>query len=397
MGRPRVDVGVVSCPVHPDGWVVRNGRYGPRGRQRQRWRCTPPQGAPHNFTGSVVRTVLEEPGFCESCEQDLAAHQGPGAVSLYRYPLSEVGLALERVGQGMTYSDAARRARVTTTRGRPASPQMVGNWVEVFAPIATAVDAETSWPETVILDDLTKNANVPGGGKAPAFTIQAVWGHEAGERKGRLWAVQAVPRSASIHSWSRFLASLPGQPRLVVSDHSSVILGAVAKTWPDSTLRLCRWHLKKNLSRDLRNRGKASGDKRADREVVDALDTPAGWEWLKAVLRDTGDPVLAKFVSNREAVLDAEFAAGELPDHWGNSAVETALRTIDQRIGKRAFCFRNATRTNLWLQLVRNNINGTDDATRYAAIIREHLRTHGRTSLPKQLTAKDRPGLPSLR
>lgn len=59
-----------------------------------------------------MRTVLEEPGTCESCEQHVARHQRPGVAALYRYPVTEVALALVRVGRGMSYTEAARRCRI---------------------------------------------------------------------------------------------------------------------------------------------------------------------------------------------------------------------------------------------------------------------------------------------
>lgn len=378
--------------------MIRYGTYGPVGRKRQLWRCTPPDGERHSFAGNLVRTVLEEPGFCGSCEQPLLAHQGPTAASMYRYPVNEIALALHRVGRGMTYSEAARRARVRTSRGGHVSPQLVGNWIEVFAPVVTAALAETSWPETVILDAKPFSANTIGGGRGIVFTVLAAVGYDKGATKGRVLGLHAVPGSASIVKWGRFLQSLPGEPVLVVSDDDDAIHGAVEKTWPNATIRLCRYHLKKNLSGRLKPVMGNSGRLRIDRLHVDALDTPQGWAELKRVLPSFGDEALTKFITNNEKRLDAEFSApGPLPDHWGNGAVEQALQIVKARVGQRAFCLRNAERTNRWLELVRANLNRQDDVHAYAAAIRAHLDTPGRARLPKQLTVKDHLGLPSLR
>jgi hypothetical protein len=68
---------------------------------------------------------------------------------------------------------------------------------------------------------------------------------------------------------------------------------------------------------------------------------------------------------------------------------------VRQLIGNRAFCFRNAERTNRLLELARLRLNKVDDVGHYAAEIRKYLEAGGR--LTPQLTVKDKLGRPSLR
>ena len=62
----------------------------------------------------------------------------------------------------------------------------------------------------------------------------------------------------------------------------------------------------------------------------------------------------------------------------------------------RAFCYRNAERTNRLLELVRLRLNRCDDPLVYARAIREHLDANG-GKLGKQGTIRDPAGQPSLR
>ena len=62
----------------------------------------------------------------------------------------------------------------------------------------------------------------------------------------------------------------------------------------------------------------------------------------------------------------------------------------------RAFCYRNAERTNRLLELVRLRLNRCDDPVVYARAIRSHLAANnGR--LPRQGAIRDAKGVPSLR
>jgi hypothetical protein len=62
----------------------------------------------------------------------------------------------------------------------------------------------------------------------------------------------------------------------------------------------------------------------------------------------------------------------------------------------RAFCYRNAERTNRMLELVRLRLNRADDPVAYAAAIRGYLDTNG-GRLVRQGSIRDPRGQYSLR
>jgi len=68
---------VPACSTKPASDVIRNGRYGSAGAQRQRRRCRPIGAPAHNFVGPMARLVLEQDESCEACEQRLSPFQGP--------------------------------------------------------------------------------------------------------------------------------------------------------------------------------------------------------------------------------------------------------------------------------------------------------------------------------
>jgi hypothetical protein len=78
--------------------------------------------------------------------------------------------------------------------------------------------------------------------------------------------------------------------------------------------------------------------------------------------------------------------------------VDAALRRIREFMEPRAFCYRNAGRTNRMLELVRMRINladDADDADAYAAAIRAYLDANG--PLTAQGAIRDPVGTQSLR
>ncbi len=78
---------------------------------------------------------------------------------------------------------------------------------------------------------------------------------------------------------------------------------------------------------------------------------------------------------SRNQLLTAEFAAGELPDHWGN---------------------RNVERTNRLLELRRLHHNGVDDTGRDTAT-RDHPHALHTGALPAQGLVRDPRGAARLR
>lgn len=146
------------CAKHPDGKVVRDGRYARRSeRPRQRYRCHPADGSKrHRFTPPLPRGYtghgFDEP--CELCELTPDLHLGEPAVAR-RHPWSSRTPArgLMLLSRGETYGDtgawAQRRVDSPRTRARsgpatnkrPASAaanarwHIGADWVDCYGPV----------------------------------------------------------------------------------------------------------------------------------------------------------------------------------------------------------------------------------------------------------------------
>jgi hypothetical protein len=72
------------------------------------------------------------------------------------------------------------------------------------------------------------------------------------------------------------------------------------------------------------------------------------------------------------------------------------LQQVREFTAPRAFCYRNAERTNRMLELVRLRLNKLDDPVAYARHIRQHLE-NSNSQLPAQGPVRDPHGHPSLR
>lgn len=310
--------------------------------------------------------------MCESCEQPLAPHQGPGVPPGYEFPLFEVALALHRVGRGMSYTEAAVRAQVRSEREKRVTPQLVANWVEVFAPVVAAEWAEPAWPETVVLDSKPMFAPGPGNRNQQVFTVLAAYGYEQ-SGAGRLVSVQAYPGSVTASDWAGFLGQRAGTPAMVITDHDNVTIGGIRQAFPTAVVRLCRFHLKRNIEDKLRATvGSSSGHPLAV-TGNSAFKTFLEWEDFTREVHAYGKSVFTRWHRLADPLLRADLTTGGLPDHWSNGAVEAALRDISAVITPRAFALRNRERTNRALELIRLNQNKTDDIGEYVAAIRNHL------------------------
>lgn len=387
--------GLEPCPDHVDGRVTKNGLYGREPHRRQLYRCYPADGsAPHSFAGVTARLVAEA-GACDHCENPVATHQGPRVAHGYRFPVAQAAAALVMVGQGVSYTEAADRARVRSGRARrDAGAQMVANWVEVLGPVVAAPHVEQGWPETVVLDSTWfMVTNRRTGGTSLAFYVLAAYGYETGGSRGRTWALRASPQGRQ-PDWEALLRSLPGAPRMVVCDDDRAIRNAVAAAWPNTTIKLCEHHLRARAIGKMKPYRMTSYGHPMMELLNEAFRDPAGWAAFKAA----ATPVqLNAWVSSVDADVSAQVALrASLPQHHSTGALDEVLAKVREFMEPRAFCYRNAERTNRMLELVRLRLNRADDPVAYAAAIRAHLDTNG-GRLGRQGSIRDRRGQYSLR
>ena len=436
---------IPRCPVpeHVRSVVVRDGWYGRTGQRRQRWRCTPAEGRSHRFAEVLPRIVTgSAEHVCPDCATSLEPWEGQPAPRLYGFTARDVAAALAMVAGGSSYRRAAEVIRVragrslSTAPGRTASkvtakgkakkgkvlapanrhPQLISDWVEVFAPMIWAAYAPTVWPGAVAVDEMEfrfGRAGTPRGDKA--FSVLAVVGY-AGSQRPYVAVIEAVSH-ADMQAWTRLLSSLEGRPGWAVGD-GGVALRSALTAWAgigdvrgtDLAVNLgedpglqtwrCEWHLANNISQALPAQISHDRTDRIHTLIPQAVRSGAGWQKLCDELntrtsRDgTCQGALNALLNIRQVVL----AQDGLPTHGPRStgAVEEFFRQLDNTIGDRASRLTNKTRTDALLKLIAAQRNGWVNEAAWAELIRDRLSTsHGRA--PEQRRHTDPRSAPSLR
>ena len=434
-----MEIPVCSRPGHQGSLVVRAGWYGREGQRRQRWKCTPADGQAHRFAEVLPRIVSgAEEHVCPDCATSLEPWEGQPAPRLYGFTARDVAAALAMVAGGASYRETAEAIRIragrplsTVTRrsqskvkgkkGRvlaPANrhPQLISDWVEVFAPMIWSVYAPTAWPAAVAIDEMQFRFGRPGKARGDkAFSVLAAMGYDATARP-YVAAIEAVS-SADTRAWTALFGSLERRPGWVVGD-GGVPLRAAAAAWTGSGqdngdelainlgegpgLRAwrCEWHLARNVSEALP--AQVTGDRtdRIHKLLPAAVSSAAGWQKLcdELTKRSRRDPGYQGAINALLNVRDVVTAQDGLDVHGPRStgAVEEFFRQLENTIGDRASRLTNKARTDALLKLIASRRNGWLDESAWAELIRDHLaRTHGRA--PDQRRHVDSRQNPSLR
>ena len=363
---------------------------------------------------------------CPDCATTVEQWEGQPAPRLYGFAARDVAAALVMVAGGASYRETAEAIRVRA--GRPLSttpgltpakvkgkkakvlpaanrhPQLVSDWVEVFAPMIWAAYAPTIWPAKVAIDDRGfrhgTRVGSPRGDRA--FSVLASLGYDDAGRT-YVAAIEAVAQSTTA-AWKTHLGSLQGRPEWVVGDGGHP-LKAAAAVWPaDSqepavqTFR-CEWHLARNITQALPTAVERDRDDPLHKLVPAAVRSLAGWQKLfnliskRAADGTNYDGVINVLLRIREIV-----AAHEAIDVTGprsSGAVEEFFRQLENTIGDRASRLTNKTRTDALLKLIACRRNGWVDESDWAELIRENLaKTNGRPRNQRSHTdSKSKPGL----
>ena len=181
---------------------------------------------------------------------------------------------------------------------------------------------------------------------------------------------------------------------MVVCDDDQPILAAVRAAWPNATVKLCEHHLRANAIKHLRHYGRAGFGDPMMELLNGAFRTPQGWADFKAAA--TGVQLHAWIAAQDPQVTAQVAQRAALPQRHSTGALDEVLAKVREFMEPRAFCYRNAERTNRMLELVRLRLNRADDPTAYAASIRGHLDANG-GRLARQGGVRDRRGQYSLR
>lgn len=398
------------CPQRPGALVRLYGTYGVVGHKRQRYQCVSIGGAAHTFT-EVLPRKRTAPGDCFECERPYEQHEGPQAPRTYAFGVREIARALIRVGQGASYREAGRNVRRQANRRRSnpppygawsdvsAEPNVVEDWVEVFAPVVFAPFAPTCWPAKVVADHVPFHipAVVTRRSGTLAFCVFGAVGYDPGQRRQivRLEAFGSPSRA----NWKRFFAALPGTPQRVVTDNAPGLVGAVTAVWPRPgdpapTHALCEYHLATQIAAILKRHHLDQPDARIKQAADKAFWNDLRWAAFVAEAEKLRLPELDRWLARNGARAAAQVAANEEPRSTG--AVETPLTRVRAWLEDRRRQFRNRDRMNRLLMLIQLHLNGQDDERTYMRLIRAHLLCHSGRSEARRLIL-DHAGTSSLR
>jgi hypothetical protein len=408
-----------SCPrpEHVGSRVRFDGQYGKPGHRRQLYRCVPANGdRPHRFTELLPREEAWHDA-CETCERPVRLHEGPHAARGYQFVARGIAEALRAVGAGETYRQAALVARERARRLRPdretGEPrmtrhgQLLGDWVEVFAPVVFEPHRPGAWPTSgsLLLDDLPFSVRDPASGRFRiAFRVFCAAGFEGGRPK--LWRVEAFP-DASQANWEVFLRALEGVPPRVVCDSHSGLTGAVRAAFPEAELYLCEWHLRHALER-LMAKIRTSEEHRAAIDellprVEAAFTGPAFWEPFVRDAHAADVPRLSDWLEGAGRVVEDQFRRRGLHSlrptdtPLSTSPMDGLIGPIRNALHPRRYGLKNRERTNRLLLLMQLHANRQDDVLAYAKSIRAWLEANGgRPRVPRRAVT-DHGGLSSLR
>ncbi|MDQ3990258.1 MAG: transposase [Actinomycetota bacterium] len=360
-------------------------------------------------------------GSCDHCERKVERHEGPKAPRRYQFVARGIAEALGAVGAGATYMQASRVARDRARRFRldletgeireSDHGQLVGDWVELFAPVVFEPHRPSAWPAegSLLLDHLpfrirALDANgkpIPAG--RVAFDVFCAVGYRAG--KPRLWHTEAFA-SAHPANWSAFLGALPGEPKRVVCDAHRGMLQAIEQRWPQAELHQCEWHLQHALERLLAkaargNPGEELQELRARAEG--ALAGPSFWHAFVRAARAAENESLDRWIAVNGPTIEAQFARRLAPSRRPSdmplttAALEQLTRPISAALYPRRYALKNRERLNRLLMLMQLHVNGEDDVRRYAKTIRARLESNGGRPVGRRRAITDSAGSASLR
>ena len=395
--------------AHLGGRVVRAGWYGKAPHRRQRWRCHPGDGErPHRFCGVLPRQATSG-HYCVECSTGLEPWEGQAGAREYWFSAREAGQALAVVAGGESYRQAARAARIaagrtrrplTGRRGRRRDPnldgQLVANWVDVLAPIVCAGELPAAWPERLALDSI--EFRIDRGPRAgQSFHVFGAVGHDEPGRP-LVWRLAAFPRRTQA-DWERFLSSLDGTPRLVVTDFDGAVRNAVQSVFPRlgdeaPELRLCELHVRRSLENAL-----APVADRPDHPLMaayrHALYHHDNWARFEEQARDSHQhtspplPALMRWLAYYGEAIATQLQTRSSLGPNSIGAVEAALRQVQRAFLGRSQSFGNRNRLNLLLELMTLHARGDADPRRWADRLRERL--HPRGGIPTQQRPHDDP------
>ena len=374
-------------------------------RPKQRYKCVSPAGTRHVFLGALPRDRAPSVQTCYACGNPIESHQGPATLSGSGYQIVEVVHALLDIAAGMTYTEAALRARTrykgaenlkdTPTR----SGSTVANWVDAYAPILLDHFLPKQWPDGLALDSTRfMYTNARTGQTDQLFVILAATGYEA-KQQGRLWSLRAVV-AENEQSWAEFFGRLDGKPSWVLYDGWPAIPAPVAKHWADKPplLHYSEHHLYKNAKRNIKDDGQGQFQSPVMLLLNSAFQTRAGWQAFRdQVLAESEKlPKTTRWVEQKDKLIVKQINTRNLVAKYSTGGVEPVLNVVKDELKRRSWTFRNQDRMNLLLGLLQLRINRQDNAYDWVQVLTEALeKTGGKSPHNYNRDHKDKSGNPT--
>jgi hypothetical protein len=305
------------------------------------------------------------------------------------------------VGRGTSYRAAAEIARTKANRQRRnalapaygANGQVVGDWVEAFAPVIWERVGPSAWPPVIAVDELPVNGSRKVGNR-----LYSILGAQGYPRRdvSRPWLFDAVP-NATIPAMTAFLRSLDGEPEVVVCDQSQAWIQAVKRAWPTNTpeIVLSEFHVGRQLDFVLRSVARPDGDPFWDLRARAFYDA-AWWTAFEAAARIVADRRLEAWLDRMGPTVLRQLnlhAARHLPRSTGG--IEGSLKEVGRRIGDRFSLYTNRERLRRALRLITLDMRRDADARVWSRHIRTWL--DAGQSLAAQRSITDPVGESSLR
>jgi hypothetical protein len=415
------------CPRgHLGTVIVLAGSYGVHDHRRQLFWCRG-AGGEHRFAEPLPRELLSGSATCVECAKRLARHEGPPYPRAYQFPARIVALALTRVAEGHSYRDAGvlardRAARIRRLALSSAAPSgnLVGDWVEVFAPVIWRAHGPRAWPRVIVVDELVLHgrslaerqaARLPFPENQAAIAAAKAAGKQMGGRKlfhvigahgygddgGRSVLFQ-TSQSGIIDDWETFFRSLPGRPEVIVGDAATAWQKAARHVWGGNVpeLVISEWHIRQMIDAHL-ERLRFPYDHELWGIARRALRGPREWAVLCALFSGIGDDRLDRWLRRWEKRI-----ADQLANHakrWttrSTASIEQDLKRVEKAIGSRRALFSNKPRTDRLLLLTTLAMRNAVDEREWASTIRAWLDARGgRPGNQRQIL--DRRGISSLR
>lgn len=372
---------------------MKDGQYGTP--LRQRYRClgrvvNPATGEVREFHRFVPVTprIYVESATCDTCDNHIAPHDGPVVTRHYQFPMREVASAFVAVGSGSSYMRAARRARVGAERLEVADEPggaLVAEWLDSYGPALLQQYAETTWPETLVLDSTRfMHTNPWNGQRGLAFNVLGAYGYPS-QGPARVWALRASHRATEF-DWIDFLRELDvtAPPRLVITDGGPEAGNAVRKVWPALPspsfpvpfVKRCEYHLRQNALEAMEG-DRIGGWKHWMRVRLDtAFRRSEGWE--EFVEKSNGFLNLTTWLNGIEADVELQVNVRHLlPAHHSTAALDQHLGTVRDFLDSRSFVLRSQDRLNVTLGLMRLHLNHQDVERQYRVHLRDIVNSTG--------------------